>query len=366
MLSLRSRSCHALATPFHALITLVLTATVVPVSGLAQRGGIGGASYQSSAADTLPAVRLDTLLDLETVIRRALEVSPTMTGAQQGVRIAQSGNRVAVGEYVPTLSATSALLNSNVGSVPYSGLPPNAYSAGLAASTDLFTGGRRGADRDRAAADMGAAQATSISQKYAVTFMAKSAFYETLRAADLVEVARRQRRAGTAGASLRGRSRSSGHHHAFRRATGATRAHAEPPTVDWGTGYAPRRDAYALGRLVGSNGPVGGRRPESLEPRALALGDSDIVHLAVDASPAVQAAQAQQRADVASGRAARTQYVPDLRLTAGYNWANQSTLFYAIPSGVEPPTGHQLSAVQRLPARRRYYARRGGVRDLPV
>jgi outer membrane protein TolC len=47
----------------------------------------------------------------------------------------------------------------------------------------------------------------------------------------------------------------------------------------------------------------------------------------------VQTAQSQQRADEATGHAARTQYVPDLRLTAGYSWANQSPLVSAIRPG---------------------------------
>jgi outer membrane protein TolC len=91
--------------------------------------------------------------------------------------------------------------------------------------------------------------------------------------------------------------------------------------------------AYALGRIIGADGPVAGRRPPSLEPRALSLSDTDVVRLAVDASPAVQAARAQARSDVASLRAARTQYVPDIRVTAGYNWATQSNLIEAVHPG---------------------------------
>ncbi len=91
--------------------------------------------------------------------------------------------------------------------------------------------------------------------------------------------------------------------------------------------------AYVLGRLVGADGPVGGRRSESLEPHALAMRDTEIVRLAVDASPAVQAARAQDVAGSAASRSARTQYVPDIRLTAGYNWATQSALVAATRPG---------------------------------
>ena len=49
--------------------------------------------------------------------------------------------------------------------------------------------------------------------------------------------------------------------------------------------------------------------------------------------PAVQAARSQERSDIATLRAARTQYVPDVKFSAGYNWANQSNLLQAVHPG---------------------------------
>jgi outer membrane protein len=308
-------------------VTALLAATFALPTSLAAQASA------NTHGDTLPAVRIDSLLDLDTVIQRALAVSPTAAGAQAGVRVAQSERRVAFGAYIPTLAATSALLNSNVTTVPYgNSLPPSAYSAGLASSVDLFTGGRRGADRARALADLGAALATNISQRYLVTYTAQSAFYETLRAGDLVDVGH---------ASVAQAERSLRYAEDRVRAGTTTRSDALRAQLEL-TGSRQlllaaldtlQTAAYALGRLVGVDGPVAGRRPGSLEPRALAIGDSEIVRLAVGASPAVQAAQAEQRANEASVRAARTQYVPDLRLTAGYNWANQSNIVSAIRPG---------------------------------
>jgi outer membrane protein TolC len=91
--------------------------------------------------------------------------------------------------------------------------------------------------------------------------------------------------------------------------------------------------AYALGRLVGSDGPVGAARPASLGPRPLALSDSAVVALAVASAPTVRASEAQSRAADAAVRSARTQYVPTLRLTGGYNWATQSQMLGAIRPG---------------------------------
>jgi outer membrane protein TolC len=78
---------------------------------------------------------------------------------------------------------------------------------------------------------------------------------------------------------------------------------------------------------------VGAAPPPSLEPRPLLLSDSAIVGLAASSSPAVQAAEAQSRAADAGVRSARTQYVPTLRVTGGYNWAAQSPVLGAIRPG---------------------------------
>ncbi|HZX67553.1 MAG TPA: TolC family protein, partial [Candidatus Elarobacter sp.] len=310
-----------------AIAAIALIATLPP----AARAQVSGAPVPP--ADPLPTPRLDSLLDLETVIQRALAVSPAVAGAREGVRTAQSASRVAFGEYTPNVSATSQALTSNSTSAgTVSSAPPNAYSAGLFASIDVITGGRRGDDRTRAAADLASAHALNVSTRYATTLEAQSAFYETLRTSDLVDVARAtvaqaqqglryaedRMRAGTATRSDLLRAQ-------LQVTTGRQELVAALDTL--------QTAAYALGRIVGADGPVGGRRPPSLEPRVLALGDSDIVRMAVDASPAVQAARAQERSDLASLRATRTQYVPDVKLSAGYNWANQSTLIQAVRPG---------------------------------
>ena len=283
-------------------------------------------------SDTMPGVRIDSLLDLGVVIQRALAMSPVAAQTQAAVSDAQSERRVASGEFLPNLTANAGWINSNISSVPYSGSLPSSYSAGLASGFDLFTGGRRSADRTRARADLDAALAANVSQRYQVTYTAESAFYETLRGADLVDVAR---------VSVAQAEQSLRYAEDRVRAGTTTRSDELRAQLELTTSRqllvaaldTQQTAAYALGRLVGTSGPVAGRRPASLAPRALAIGDSEIIRLAVEASPAVQAAQAQQRANEASVRATRTEYVPDLRLTAGYNWANQSPIVSAIRPG---------------------------------
>ena len=289
-----------------------------------------------TGADSAAGVRIDTLLDLPTVIARALAVSPVTTAGEEAVRTARSDELVAKGAYLPALSLSSTALRSDImsgGSSPaVPGASATAYSAGLNSSLELFTGGRRGADRGRAQAARQAAEASDQSLRFTVTLQAERAYFETLRAGDLLTVAKaRVTRAEEGLRYARDRAR----------AGTATRSDALRAQLELTAGRQQvlaasdtlQAAAFGLGRLVGSDGPVGARPPASLEPRPLSLGDSEIVRLAVEAAPAVRAAEATARAAVAATRSARSQYLPDLRLTGGYNVANESPVIGAARPG---------------------------------
>lgn len=290
----------------------------------------------TTARDTIPlaGVRIDTLLDLPTVIARSLAANPAAVQGAAGIRTARSETRVAAGELLPSLSVNSSVLRSDIGgtSSALGAGGASSYAAGLASSVELFTGGRRGADRERANADYAAAEAIDVSQRFAVTLLAERAYFEALRGVDLITVAvsrvtRAERglryaedrvKAGTATRSDELRSR-------LELTAGRQQLLAARDTL--------QTAAYALGRLVGADGPVGARPPVSLDARPLSLGDSQIVRLAVDAAPSVQATEAESRAADANRRVARSQYLPDLRLTGGYNVANQSPVVGATRPG---------------------------------
>jgi outer membrane protein len=310
--------------------------------------GLGGtAAAQSTppagaARDTAPAlaVRLDTLLDLPTIVVRALRANPASVQGAAGVRIATSGRRVADGAFLPNLTATSAAVRSDVtsaGATPSAGAA-SSYSAGLASSVDLFTGGRRGADRDRAGADLAAAEALDLSQRFAVTLLAERAYFDALRGADLIGVAAARVARAQQGVRFA---------HDRVGAGTATRSDELRAGLELTAGRQQllgARDtlqaaAYALGRLVGAEGPVGAQRPPSLDVRLLALDDSAIVRLAVEQAPLVRATTAQAQASEAAIRAARAQYLPDVRLTGGYNVANQSSVIGGARPGWQVAVG---------------------------
>lgn len=277
------------------------------------------------------AVQVDTILDLQTVIRRALDVSPLVAASEGDIRTAQSQQRMASGSYIPTLSANSSVLRSNITSAPASADVPSSYSAGLASSIDLFTGGRRSAERARAKADLAAAQVGDVSQRFTVTLAAQRAYYDNLRAAELVDVAKARVAQGERGfryAQSRVRAGTTTKSDELRARLELTSGQQQlVAALD-----TMQTTAYSLGRLVGSNGPVGAKRTTDLDIRPLALTDSQVVRLAIDASPAVRAAKSSEEASTAATRSARSLYVPDVRVTGGYNWANQTT----IVGGVRP------------------------------
>jgi outer membrane protein len=324
-----SHGCRPLLTRFqHAALAVCATLGLRPaVASLGAQ-----APTRSAYTDTVGAVRIDTLLDLPSVIARALAASPAASQGEEGVRTARSEVRVARGAYMPSLTATSSALRSDIVSSPIGINAGNSYAAGLLSSVDLYTGGRRGADRVRSEADLTAAEAVNISQRYLVTLLAERGFYEALR--DIHRLGVAQARVTRAEQSLRYSTDRV-------RAGTATRSDELRARLELTTGrqqLIAARDtlqsaAYSLGRLVGANGPIGAMRPASLDPRPLSMGDSEIVRLAIATAPTVQAAAATARASEAGTRSAKALYYPDLRLTGGYALANESPLIGATRPG---------------------------------
>jgi outer membrane protein TolC len=165
-----------------------------------------------------------------------------------------------------------------------------------------------------------------------VTLVAERAFFEALRGGDLMTVA--NARVSRAVSGLR-------YAQDRVRAGTATKSDELRARLELMAGrqqLVAARDtlqaaAFSLGRLVGSDGPVGALRPALLEPRPLAISDSEIVRLAADAAPGVQAAEATARATAAFTRSAKSQYAPDVRLIGGYSVANASPLIGATRPG---------------------------------
>jgi outer membrane protein TolC len=313
-----------MSTPLAArlLRTVVLVAPLVaglPASGASQQG--------SAVPDT--AVFIGPRLTLETIIARTLLHSPTVAGAQGVVRDAWAARRVAaVGAYLPTLALNGitgkSTQSAGTATAGGSSSVQSTYGVGVAALVDVFTGGRRGAQRTQANALVRSAAAGLVLQRYATVFTATQGYLDVLRAHELTRVATDQ--VAQAGLGL---------DYALRREAAGTATRADVLSAQLAVSAARQAqlaasdtltmNAAALGRLVGADGPVDAQPTAALDPTPLPLADAEIIALAVATAPAVLTTQAQASADTAGVRAAKSLYLPTIAAGGGYNWGSSSS-----------------------------------------
>jgi outer membrane protein len=285
------------------------------------------------AAQTAAAAQPDRAVTLEQALQLAHESNPQVVSATGAISSAQAAERSARGAYLPSLSvnAGTSLAGSSVIGTPAAGTAlgstSDAYSAGLSASWDVYTGGRRGAEREAAQAETRAAQATLTAQRASVSLEVERAFYEVLRTEDLAAVAQARIQRAEEGVTAAQQRLQLG---------SATRSDLLRAQLELNTARGDllqartERDAaqLSLGRLIGADEAVTATR--GAESRLGPIGDAEAAAL-LDAiagqAPAVLAARAQTESAAAGVDAARSQYLPSISVSSGYNWQNQDPAF---------------------------------------
>lgn len=279
------------------------------------------AAQQPLPRDTMP------VLTLEQAVALAHQHSPLLAQRVGAVRTSESAERVQIGSYLPSLSFSSgASLASTQRFNPQTNTTvegsSDSYSAGLSASVDIFTAGRRGAQLRQARANTDAAEAAVIEQRFAVALQAKQSFFDVLRADELIRVAeaRVTRALQSQEAAQRRMQVGSGTRSDVLRA----QLESNQARQSLLQAQSQRRTAtYMLGAVVGSDGPVAASTDAPLEPSPLALSDAELIELVELQAPSVQTAQAEVAASDAGLRSSRTQYFPTIRASGGYDWFNQ-------------------------------------------
>ncbi len=318
-------SCAAMSR--RALVVLVAAGTL---------GAAGPASAQQPPSQTVsrqptsPATQEPTVT-LAQAVELAQQHSPALAQRLGAVTTSRSAERVQIGSFLPNLSFSSgASLASTERFNPQTNTTvsgsSDSYSAGLSASVDLFTAGRRGAQLRQARANTDAALASVIEQRFAVALQAKQSFFDVRRADELIRVAeaRVTRAQQSEEAAQRRMQVGSGTRSDVLRA----RLEANQARQALLQAQSQRRAAtYALGAVIGADGPVAAQPGEEPGPADLALSDAELVELVEQQSPAVQTAEADVAASDAGLRSARTQYFPTLRASGGYDWFNQDASF---------------------------------------
>jgi len=259
-------------------------------------------------------------------IERALRASPQIVRGTGSVATAEWAERTALGAFLPSASMSSGTSKSSTTrfnpqtNTDVTGAS-NSYSAGLSMSYDVFTGGRRGAQRRRAEANTTSAEASLVEQRFNVILATKRAFFDVRRAAELSAV--NQANVERAEQALDAANR--------RLAVGtATRSDVLRAQLELNNAKNAvlnsqnqrRSAAFSLGAQIGVEGPALPVMDSVVVPRALSMSNEQIVSLAIDAAPAVRSAEASLDAARASASVSRASYFPTLRFSSGYDWSN--------------------------------------------
>ena len=283
-------------------------------------GAVPVRAQQPDSSATTAALQVS----LDEAVRRALDVQPAMVQAEGATRNAGAARRASFGAFLPQVSVggTASLNNQNRVDLNGGQIPPVwNYGSSLSASVDLFTGLRRIWSLRAASADLGAADAGVVTQRYQVTLLTKQAFYNALATEELVRVADAQVRRTALELEVSVQKLHAG---------SATRSDSLRSAVDFGNARIALLQAQAnlataqanLGRQIGVDQPVRAIPDSQLPspPDTAALRSA-----ALASAPQVEQADAQARAARANVLANRTQYIPTLSLSYGGN--RRDTLF---------------------------------------
>lgn len=256
---------------------------------------------------------------LEEAVALAQRNAPAAVQARGQMRTAQSTVRSAWGALLPSVNVSMGQtqqsgdrLDQQGRIVPYAAQPWT-YSTGLNASVNVFDGGRRLAEVRRSRADVEAAEANEVSQRYNVALQVKTQYFNALAARESeaaararLELAEQQQRV----ASARVRAGAATISDSLRSLIQVGDARLALLTAQNNVRVA----SAALTRLVGTNEMVTADPADTLG-RLTPLPDSvEIARLAID-GPLVEAARSAAEAAQAARRAARASYLPTVDLT---------------------------------------------------
>lgn len=294
------------------------------VAGTSRRAALVVAALCASvlSAQQAPPPAADAALRpiaLADAVALAQRNAPPAVAARGQMRAAQSSVRSAYGAFFPSLSLSMGQtqqsgdrLDQQGNLVPYTGQPWT-YSTGLSANVNLFDGGRRFADLRRTRADVEAAEANEVSQRYTVALQVKTQYFNVLAARESegaararLEQAEQQQRV----ASARVRAGAATISDSLRSLIQVGDARLALLTAQ----NAVRVASASLTRLVGTQDLVTADPADTLE-RLAPLPDSlEIARLAAD-GPLVESARSAEEAAQAARRAARASYLPTVDLT---------------------------------------------------
>jgi outer membrane protein TolC len=268
---------------------------------------------------------------LDEAIQRALVRSPAMAQQEQSVGNAAASQRQAWGSMIPGISASSgASVRSTSQFDPTTQRivqgSSDSYNAGLSASITVFDGGRMFSNLAAARADYRAAEARREDARNQVTLQTKQLFFAALRQVELLEVARERVRQAEESLGMTRRRQQVG------TATSSDTLRARLELINaqqavLNAEVGTRAAQFALGRQIGESAAVAAADPGDLSPEPLGLSEEEILTIAEMQSPSVVAAAEAGLAAAKDVSMAKAAYLPSMRFSSGYSWANQDRSF---------------------------------------
>ena len=278
------------------------------------------------SVSSLPSYsQVDTTISLADALTHAASASPDVARGKANVWEARSQQRLAVGAFLPQIAYQANFSNADLASPepPLSlALPGPTYGTGVLASLDLFTAGRRGAQRRAADAERTAADASLVDRTYGARLTVEVAFLDVLRAEDLIKVSEARLARDQEALSVAQHRLEAGT--SFRSdvlRAGVELSSAKEALLAAQAQYTSA--AFELGRVTGLGRAVGANEADSTIVRPLPVPDREIVELIVAGGPTVRAADASANAATASVRAAKSQYFPTINASGGYSVYSQ-------------------------------------------
>lgn len=281
-----------------------------------------------------PALAIDTTatpITLTEAIRLAQQNSPQTVVARGAIQTSSLSVKQAYTAFLPSFNVSAGTshqsgdrFDTQGNLVPFTGNPTN-YSTGLNASLQLFDAGRRFFDIRRSKADVKAAEATEVTQKYQVALQVKQQYYNVLAARESQSAAQAQ--IDQANAQLRAA--------ALRlRAGAATTSDSLRSVIQLGNARLALLTAQnnlslanaTLTRLVASPRPVTATASDTLDQRVVIPNLAELEPL-VERAPAVEQRQAELESAKAASRSAKTSYFPTVNMNFSRNGSGLDPLF---------------------------------------
>jgi outer membrane protein TolC len=264
----------------------------------------------ASPTDSMPTITLGQALE------RATALDPNYIAALNGIGDAEWGRRAArLAFYTPLVAARSSMTraSSDFFNIGTGGLASQIVDARLEASYDLFDGGSRLYELRQRTAELEAAEANEIQERFQTALLTESEYYDVIAQRELLVVAaQRLRRADEQLAIARARvlSGAAVQTDTLQLLLESTRARVELIRQEATLKVA----RLQLGRRTGFERQVDAAPSDSLPLPALPIAEHEAAVEAMQNSPRVLTARANERSLEAARKVSRSAYSPSLSL----------------------------------------------------